>query len=305
MRVPPDCYTVAMRRLSDWRHDSNEPNDQAAATRESPWPSGDLLILLLAVCTVLLGMVLTTASQPAADLQDADEPTDTPHRLMTEAAVTLITPLHPSAPHELALPGLTMADAAHAAIPSQPEWTVQPSVLFPDDADWDALDPDIAVITDAHTLRFRLRSDALFTSARAKLTPAGLAMLRPVVAILQRHHAPIAIAGHADSVPIHNQHYPSNWELSASRAASVLRYLADNGIAPERLHARGYAHTRPLAENDTALGRATNRRIEIIVTLPPQLTQADAASPTPKRLIMQTSTATTATASARHDFRAL
>jgi len=79
---------------------------------------------------------------------------------------------------------------------------------------------------------------------------------------LSRHHAPVSIEGHADAIPIRNPRHPSNWELSTSRAASVLRYLKDHGIAPERLHASGYAHTRPVAENNTEHGRATNRRAQ-------------------------------------------
>jgi len=228
--------------------------------------SGDLLILLLAMGLTLLAVCLTQLTSPS------DAPTDASPSYSAGHVVTLVTPLHRRDTTWPDPVGLTLADNAHThAIPAAstptPEVATQAAAL-PTAADLTTLGPHISVVTDAHALRFRIASDTLFATAQANLTPAGRATLQPLVAILQRHNAPVAIEGHADSIPIHNQRHPSNWEFSASRAVSVLRYLADHGIAAERLHASAYAHTRALADNATAEGRASNRRIEIVVALP-------------------------------------
>ena len=75
----------------------------------------------------------------------------------------------------------------------------------------------------------------------------------------------IRVRGFTDPVPIHTAAFPSNWELSASRAASVVRAFAQAGVAPERLEAAGRASLDPLTTNATALGRARNRRVEVLL----------------------------------------
>ena len=90
-------------------------------------------------------------------------------------------------------------------------------------------------------------------------------MLRKLLPVLRQGEHRITIAGHTDSLSIRSLRYPSNWELSGARAGSVVRYLEANGIASQRLVAVGYADTQPLQGNDTATGRAANRRVELIL----------------------------------------
>jgi len=75
----------------------------------------------------------------------------------------------------------------------------------------------------------------------------------------------LEITGHTDDIPISNSAYASNWELSAVRATSVVRLLADNGIAAARLFAIGREASQPMASNDTPEGRARNRRVELMI----------------------------------------
>jgi chemotaxis protein MotB len=75
------------------------------------------------------------------------------------------------------------------------------------------------------------------------------------------------VEGHTDPVPISTLQFPSNWELSAQRATTVLRYLVRAGVPAERLRAVGYADTRPVADNSTPEGRAKNRRVALVVHL--------------------------------------
>lgn len=104
-----------------------------------------------------------------------------------------------------------------------------------------------------------------FQSGSAQLLPAGRAFLEALAGPLKRLSNRIEVQGHTDNVPISTATYPSNWELSAGRAGSVIRYLEQLGIEPDRMQAAGYADTMPVASNDTRQGRAKNRRVEILV----------------------------------------
>ncbi|MBM3792005.1 MAG: chemotaxis protein MotB, partial [Acidobacteria bacterium] len=76
----------------------------------------------------------------------------------------------------------------------------------------------------------------------------------------------IRIEGHTDNVPIRTARFPSNWELSTSRATTICSYLVERfGFAPEELSAAGYGEFRPIDSNDTSEGRARNRRVDIVV----------------------------------------
>jgi chemotaxis protein MotB len=108
----------------------------------------------------------------------------------------------------------------------------------------------------------------LFDSGSAMIKPEGIKVMKTVGEVLKKvTDKQIRIDGHTDNVPISarlKERFPSNWELSTSRATSVVRYLIDEaGIAPELLTAAGHADTQPVATNDTEDGRMHNRRIEI------------------------------------------
>ena len=126
-------------------------------------------------------------------------------------------------------------------------------------------------------LVIRLLTDKLlFGSGSATVQPGGRGLLAKVGALLraENQHV-IRVRGFTDPVPIHTAAFPSNWELSAGRAASVVRAFAEAGVAPERLEAAGRAALDPLSSNATALGRARNRRVEVL--LPRVATGAAAA----------------------------
>ncbi|MHB8908246.1 MAG: OmpA/MotB family protein [Syntrophales bacterium] len=109
----------------------------------------------------------------------------------------------------------------------------------------------------------------LFDSGRAEVKPAGLEVLKRVVAILMGvTDKTIRVEGHTDNVPISGslvKRYPTNWELSAARAINVARYLEKEGIDPALLSAAAFGEYQPVADNETAEGRAKNRRIAIIL----------------------------------------
>lgn len=134
------------------------------------------------------------------------------------------------------------------------------------------LGDDIEIIRKPESISFRINSEILYTSAKADLSQEGFAVLRKLLPVFKDSEYSITVEGHTDALPIRRGEYPSNWELSSARAGSVVRYLASNGVGRTRLRAVGYADTRPLASNDSESGRASNRRVEIILepTLPGQ-----------------------------------
>ncbi|MBR9868161.1 MAG: flagellar motor protein MotD [Oceanospirillales bacterium] len=87
-----------------------------------------------------------------------------------------------------------------------------------------------------------------------------------VAKILKQYDNPIHVEGYTDNQFISSDEYPSNWELSAARAAGVVRILEMNGVAPQRMAAVGFGEYQPHADNDTESGRRINRRIMIVVT---------------------------------------
>ncbi len=110
----------------------------------------------------------------------------------------------------------------------------------------------------------------LFDSGQAQVKPAGIKVLKQVGDVLGKiTDKQIRIEGHTDNVPISSKlqdRFKTNWELSASRATTVVRYLIDQGgVDRQYLSAVGYADTHPLASNDSEEGRSSNRRIEIVL----------------------------------------
>lgn len=106
----------------------------------------------------------------------------------------------------------------------------------------------------------------LFISGEADVQIRGKQILNGVVNALKKLDNHVQIEGHTDSRPINNVRYPSNWELSTSRATNVLRYFVDVEKYPaDRISASGYGDTKPLASNETADGQSKNRRVELVV----------------------------------------
>lgn len=105
----------------------------------------------------------------------------------------------------------------------------------------------------------------LFPSAKANLVDASRPVLDEIAASLRGVDMQIFVDGHTDNVPIKSITYPSNWELSAARAVSVVQALIQRGVAEQDLVARGFSSQRPKYDNSTEEGRKQNRRVEIVV----------------------------------------
>ncbi len=117
-------------------------------------------------------------------------------------------------------------------------------------------------------LVIKLIGNIFFDPSTSELRKESLKTVREIGELLKEKFPfnMIRVEGHTDNQPIHSSKFPSNWELSAYRAASVVRYLINTvGIKKDALVAVGYGDSRPIASNDTAEGRKANRRVEIVV----------------------------------------
>lgn len=108
-------------------------------------------------------------------------------------------------------------------------------------------------------------SRLLFETGRSRIQPDYRSVLAQLADVLGRTDHRIDVEGFTDDRPIDTQRFPSNWELSAARAAAVVRQLAAGGVSPEHMAAVGYGPYRPVADNETASGRARNRRVVLLV----------------------------------------
>lgn len=114
-------------------------------------------------------------------------------------------------------------------------------------------------------LEVEINTSILFPSGSAELEPAVVPVLKDIAAILHDYPNPLRVEGFTDNVPIQTPIYPSNWELSAARAARVVRLFAAEGITPARMTAVGHGEYKPVAPNDTEDGRRRNRKVVIVV----------------------------------------
>ena len=130
-------------------------------------------------------------------------------------------------------------------------------------------------LVDAGTIQLEIRkgrlivklaNEILFDSGKASLKEEGQAALSAVANALRTVAGrEFLVAGHTDNVPIKNNRFKNNWDLSTARAISVVEFIVSEGMDPKSLGATGFAEFDPVADNSTVEGRAQNRRIEIIL----------------------------------------
>lgn len=113
-------------------------------------------------------------------------------------------------------------------------------------------------------VRIRILDYILFQPCSVVITSESQKLLKEVSQVIKESNLPVEVEGHTDNTPPSaGCGFPSNWELSASRSASVVRFLIEQGLDPKIFTAVGYADTRPIAPNTSNIGRSMNRRIEI------------------------------------------
>jgi chemotaxis protein MotB len=134
----------------------------------------------------------------------------------------------------------------------------------------EALQPLVAqgkvrLLETSRGVTIEINDSILFPAGQARLQTTSISAMLAIAQVLAASDFPITIEGHTDNVPIATVQFPSNWELSAMRATTVLRLFNDGGVGAERLTAIGYGETRPVETNTTIEGRARNRRVSILI----------------------------------------
>lgn len=137
----------------------------------------------------------------------------------------------------------------------------------------DELNKSLSVLQDGNYkinrqegwIELEIKAGSLFGTGTAELKPDALIKLMNLAGRLKGLAYPVAIEGYTDNVPIQTPQFPSNWELSALRAATVGRLLNSYGIASERITVTGYADQYPITDNFTEGARSQNRRVNIVI----------------------------------------
>ncbi len=124
---------------------------------------------------------------------------------------------------------------------------------------------DISIKQGNNWLELEIKSSALFYSGESRLERTAIPIIAKAAEILKTSSNPVQVEGFTDNQPISTPRFPSNWELSAARAASVVHLLNRYGVSPTRMSAIGYGEFKPIADNSTAEGRQKNRRIVLVV----------------------------------------
>ncbi len=124
---------------------------------------------------------------------------------------------------------------------------------------------DVNIKKGEDWLELEIKSNVLFYSGESKLEKEAVPIIGKVADILRQSANPIQVEGFTDNQAINTPRFPSNWELSAARAASVVHLLDRYGLNPSRMSAIGYGEFKPIADNGTNEGRQKNRRVVLVV----------------------------------------
>ena len=116
-------------------------------------------------------------------------------------------------------------------------------------------------------VRIILTGDLLFDTGKAVLKPGAKRKLKGIADVIRRTHYMVNVVGHTDNVPIYSGKFPTNWELSATRACEVARFLIEEmEVSAKRFYVSAHSYYQPMFSNDSNKTRASNRRVEIIMT---------------------------------------
>jgi outer membrane protein OmpA-like peptidoglycan-associated protein len=123
----------------------------------------------------------------------------------------------------------------------------------------------IAVKRTGRGLEVEINTSILFDSGKALIQARAVNVLTEIAAAIKDFPNAVQVEGFTDNIPIETAIYPSNWELSAGRAASVVHLFSDEGVDPFRMSAIGFGEFRPVASNKTSEGRERNRRVVVVI----------------------------------------
>ncbi len=150
------------------------------------------------------------------------------------------------------------------------------------------INQDLAEISsDSNWININLRSGLLFPSGSAVMSESATPLIEEVSKHLNTNDQLILVHGHTDNIPINSQRYPSNWELSSSRAVAVVRKLQELSVLAPRMSVEGHAEYQPIASNNTAEGRAKNRRVVVSISRKMKISEQQKVNQSNKTKLIQ------------------
>lgn len=127
------------------------------------------------------------------------------------------------------------------------------------------LQGNVSILNEQRGVQITLKDVVLFDTGQAAIKPGAQKLLQGLIPFFRKLPNPIVIEGYTDDQPINTAAFPSNWELSSARAVGVVRFIAGNGVTPERLSGVGYGQYHNLKPNDNDIDRQANRRVNIVI----------------------------------------
>lgn len=234
-------------------------------------PYGDLVTLLLALFVVMYAISSVNEGKFRAASASLSEAFKGVPRTAVPIQIGSIPVLSKGKERDVNLveaerqeDGGAMTDTASEALASQ-EMADQLNAALAD-----LIESKVIVVRQTpFAIEVEIQTDLLFTSGKARLSASAQAILVRLAEVLKRFPNPIRVEGHTDNLPIRSVEFPSNWELSAARAATVVHLLMSAGVSPQRMSVVGLSEYRPLADNKDEQGRNRNRRVQLIIPAPP------------------------------------
>ncbi len=227
----------------------------------------DVMTLLLVMMVVMLAFAGPSTAKWRGDQQPHASKSQVAQGAAPTTSIVPPLPLSENAAGQQVTEGQLSVAAPSQGAEQESSLDNQPNPLG--DLPLDSLGANIDVQVNQRSVSFRISSELLFSSGEASLTLSGQQVVDRLLPVLNKlPDYTIVVEGHTDNLPIQTARYPSNWELAAGRAGSVVRHLQSRGLNPTRLRASGYADTHPLASNARPEGRAANRRVEITLEAP-------------------------------------
>lgn len=255
---PTSRAKATSRRYSRWHLETSAP------VEEEGWLLTylDVITLMLVMMVVMLSVAGPPSKTGGKGVPNSTQPPPDP--LATTLAAAVQKPdLMPHMPVTAPNTQSPQADGSEAKVSDAPQAPAKEAWAS---LKLDQIGQDIAVTPGQDSVRFRISNELLFGSGEANLIDGGHAVLDKLLpTLLADPDLHLVVEGHTDNIPIQTARYPSNWELSTGRAASVARYLIEHGVAPQRVQASGYADTRPLGSKNNPVDRNVNRRVELIL----------------------------------------
>jgi len=252
-------------------------------------PYADLMTLLLAFFVVMYAISSLNESKYKVVADALNSAFGGPPRTLkpVQFGERLQTPpTLPPTPIQTGLPGTGADMPTTASHLRSSQISLQPAVLEHTQQQLNTLADDIErtladlirdelIVVRRHELwlEVEINSDILFTTGSAVLEADARKILHKLAKVMADAPNQIRIEGYTDNRPIHTAHFPSNWELSAARAASVVHLFSERQIAAERLSMVGFGQYRPLADNATPEGQTRNRRVILVVLAAADATQ--------------------------------